>query len=313
MSRTQLVSPFKCRMWHMHDRVGDDISVESCASLVRSIQRHGQKQPALGRPARHGGEENEFELIYGARRLFAAQHLGVELLVELRDIDDQQALVEMDIENRVREDISPYERGLSYKRWLRNGHFGSQSELARCLGVSEAQVSRLLRYAELPAVIVNAFASPREIREEWAVVLAKHYGDATLRERMVARARALIRSEDRVSAQHVYESLVSGRAANAIRSRPRDEVVRSSTGRPVMRIGFRAKTVHLIVPREDLTPSALRLITDSITDVLDGAGGHKEVRERGKDGPNLHLVSAGCNNGIARRTDRLASRTPSRP
>ena len=97
----------------------------------------------------------------------------MQLLVECRQIDDRAALIEMDIENRVRMDISAYERGVSYKRWLREGHFASQLEIAKNLGVSEAQISRLLRFSELPAAVVAAFVSPRDIREEWAVVLGE--------------------------------------------------------------------------------------------------------------------------------------------
>jgi ParB-like chromosome segregation protein Spo0J len=66
--------------------------------------------PALGRPL-HGDLEFDVEIIYGARRLFVARHLNMPLQVELREMSDREALVAMDIENRLRTDISPYERG----------------------------------------------------------------------------------------------------------------------------------------------------------------------------------------------------------
>src|SRR5262245_40063136 len=98
-------------MWDYHDRLGDEITSSSCASWIESMKRHGQKQPVLGRRIAGKGDY-EFELIFGARRLFAARSLGIELTVELRELDDRAALIEMDIENRVRRDISPYERGM---------------------------------------------------------------------------------------------------------------------------------------------------------------------------------------------------------
>jgi len=137
------ISPRACRMWHMHERLGEYIDTRTCASLIESMQKHGQKQPVLGRRVTRV-EGVDVELIYGARRLFAAHHLRRKLLVDVRDLDDKTALIEMDIENRVRTDISPYERGLSYRRWLNAGHFKNQAEVAKALGVSEAHISRLL-------------------------------------------------------------------------------------------------------------------------------------------------------------------------
>ena len=137
------------------------------------------------------------ELIYGARRLFVATKLGINLLVDVRELDDRAAIVEMEIENRLRTDISPYERGMSYRRWLNTRLFASQSELAKELGISEAQVSRLLRYAELPAAVVGAFDSVRSIREEWAIALAKVCQDSGRRPGLMRRARALSQAERR--------------------------------------------------------------------------------------------------------------------
>jgi ParB/RepB/Spo0J family partition protein len=272
MAVTQFVSPFKCRMWDMHDRLGEEVTPASCASLIESIQKHGQKQPALAR-RRADGNGHEYELIYGARRLFAARHLGVQLLVELRQIDDRAALIEMDIENRVRMDISPYERGLSYRRWLRDGHFASQLEIARSLGVSEAQISRLLRYAELPAAVVAAFASPRDIREEWAIVLAKLCRDASVREALIRRARRCSALASRPGARQIFDALVNEGPQRIVAARPRDEVIRNANGAPVLRVRFRARAVHLIVQRDRITPATLRKLTDGVRGVLDAVPG----------------------------------------
>jgi ParB family chromosome partitioning protein len=262
------VSPFRCRMWDMHDRLGEEVTSASCASLIESMQKHGQKQPALARRVAHE-RDFDYELIYGARRLFVARHLGVQLLVELRQLDDRAALIEMDIENRVRMDISPYERGLSYKRWLRDGHFASQLEIAKSLGVSEAQISRLLRYAELPAAVVAAFESPRDIREEWAVVLAKRCRESTSRDAVIRRARACAALRARPRAQQVYDALINAGELRLPSHRPRDEIIKNAAGAPLLRVRLRAKAVHLIVPRNKITPATLRELTGRIKDLLD--------------------------------------------
>jgi ParB/RepB/Spo0J family partition protein len=278
MSQIIKISPFKCRMWSLHDRLADDSSSPANRQLVDSIRLHGQKQPALGRRlpthAMNGG--CQIELIYGARRLAATRELGIELLVDVRDIDDRVALVEMDVENRVREDISSYERGLSYRRWLRSGLFATQSDLAKALGVSEAQVSRLLRFAELPAVIVSAFESHRDICEDWAGVLVKlcrspEHGDGIHR-----RARQLAVMTRKPAPDDIYNHLISDGQNVLARTRARDEIVKSRTGHPLFRIGVRARAVHLILPRVLVTNDILRRIAEDMRSSLESAAAEGE-------------------------------------
>jgi ParB/RepB/Spo0J family partition protein len=137
------VSPFRCRMWE-----------------IESFSRHGQLVAALGRPLRKD-PDYDVELIFGARRLFVARHLNQPLLVELREMSGREAITAMDIENRHRADISPYERGLSYARWLRAGFFACQEDIARALKVSCSHVSRLLKIARLSSPIPGTLGGIR--------------------------------------------------------------------------------------------------------------------------------------------------------
>ena len=263
------VEPAKCTLWQFHQRFGDELTGESCEELVASIQRHGQRHPALGRRlARPPG--TLVELIYGARRLAAAAQLGIKLLVDVRDLEDREAAVEMEIENRLRTDISPYERGMSYRRWLNAHLFSSQSELARELDVSEAQVSRLLRYAELPAAVVGAFDTVNTIREEWAVALARVCQDPARRPEMLRRAREVSRGERRFPAQAIFRRLVSsGLSAGREVAQPRDEVVKGPSGNPIYRVAIRATAVHFIVPRDGLSEHVVRELKRQMTSTLE--------------------------------------------
>src|SRR6185369_17989067 len=94
------VNPFKCQLWALHDRLEEHITEESCKAEIQSFLQHGQLVPVLGR--RIHDADSEVELIYGARRLFTARHLNMPLLVEVRPVTDQDAIVAMDIENRQR-------------------------------------------------------------------------------------------------------------------------------------------------------------------------------------------------------------------
>jgi ParB/RepB/Spo0J family partition protein len=264
----KLVSPSKCSVWSLHVRSEENINAASCASLIRSIRKHGQRHPVLAR-MRRSANGSELELIYGARRLFAAQHLGIDLLVDVRDLDDRAAVIEMDIENRPREDISLYERGVNYGRWLRARYFKNQVELARELGVSEARVSRLLKYSELPTVVVAAFDSVRDIREEWAVRLANACRDPQGRRDILRRARERLESPRRGSAQFIFDSLMRGAGEKRVKDRSRDEVIKSSSGRSLFRIAFHAKTLHVVLPRANVSETILEELTERITALLE--------------------------------------------
>lgn len=271
------VEPANCVLWQFHERFGDELSDGFCKELITSMQRHGQRHPVLGRRIEgRGGAATE--LIYGARRLFAATKLGIKLLVDVRELDDRAAIVEMEIENRLRSDISPYERGMSYRRWLNARVFASQSELAKELGVSEAQVSRLLRYSELPAAVVAAFDSVRSIREEWAIALAKVCQDVDGRPRLMRRAREISQTERRSPPQVVYRRLLAGADSRGCETRKADdEVVRSSSGRPMYRIAVRTSAVHFIVPHDALSENLMQELKRQLTCMLEQVMREKTV------------------------------------
>ncbi|HEV2268662.1 MAG TPA: ParB/RepB/Spo0J family partition protein [Steroidobacteraceae bacterium] len=293
------VEPARCTLWQFHERVGDELTGESCKELITSIQRHGQRHPALGRrlARTHGAT---VELIYGGRRLFAAAQLGIQLLVDLRELNDREAIVEMEIENRLRTDISPYERGMSYRRWLNAGLFTSQSELAKELGASEAQISRLLRYADLPAAVVGAFDCVQSIREEWAVALAKICQDPGRRPKILRRAREVSQGEQRYPPQVVFRRLVA--EAHLAGSEPvqrHDEIVKSQLGRPMYRVAVRAKTVHFIVPRDGLSEYLLQelkhQLTSTLGSVVEGsAAGRLSYTDRRKHSTSYEPAAGGA-------------------
>jgi len=262
------VNPFRCRMWPLHDRLGDYVTEESCRAEIESFTRYGQLVPALGRALRED-RDCDVELIYGARRLFVAQHLNVPLHVELLEMSDKQALIAMDIENRHRRDISAYERGVNYARWLRTKYFNSQDEIAHALKISTSQVSRLLKLAQLPAVVVNAFASPLDIREGWGVELSKAWQDPQLRLLVGQRARALVNQPPRPSSLEVYQKLIAPAGAGKKSRRPRrDMVVSGGNGSPLFRIRYQRATVAFLLPTIALSENSVNRIRQALCDIM---------------------------------------------
>lgn len=265
------VSPFRCRMWALHDRLEAAVDEHTCKAEIGSFLRYGQLVPALGRPLQ-GDPNHDVELIYGARRLFVAQHVNKPLAIELRQLTDMEAIIAMDIENRQRRDISPYEQGLCYARWLRGKHFNSQEEIAQALKISASQVSRLLRLARLPAVVIGAFETPLDICETWGLDLADAWDDPERRASLAEKARSIPKSESRASPKEIFSQLI----ANTAKGRPvkvtsRDEVVTDDRGRSLFRIRSRGKWVALLLPLNDVSSAVLQEIRENVTGVLQRA------------------------------------------
>lgn len=267
MQELKTVNPFRCKMWELHDRLESSLTEETCRAEIESISRKGQLVPALAR-ALHNDPGHDYELIYGARRLFVARHLNKPLLVEIRDISDREAIIAMDIENRQRKDISPYERGLSYANWLRSGQFSSQDELARELRISASQVSRLLRVARLPAVIVSAFGNPTAIREVWGVELSEALEDPHRRQVTIGAARATSAQERRPAPEQVFCQLIAaGAPGRKVRNAAHDEVVVGDDGRPLFRIRRQRSSIALLLPIAKVSRETLDHIRLAIIEV----------------------------------------------
>jgi ParB family transcriptional regulator, chromosome partitioning protein len=262
MKSVVTANPFRCRMWSHHDRLEGYVTEWTCSTEIESFGRHGQLVPALGRPLRD-------DPAYGARRLFVARHLNKPLLVELRDLGDRDAIIAMDIENRHRKDISSYERGLSYARWLRADYFKSQDEIARALKVSSSHVSRLLKLARLPSIVVDAFASPADICETWGLELAEALEQPEHRAAMVRRARAIVATTPRPAGRDVYRQLM---AASAPGRKPKravhDMIVKGQDGEPLFRVRQQTNTIAILLPVTRISEDMIGHIRRDITNIM---------------------------------------------
>lgn len=271
MESVVAVNPFRCRVWQLHDRLEEHINETTCKSEIESFLEHGQLVPVLGRRVT-GCDDYDVELVYGARRLFVARYLSKPLLVDLRDeISDRDAAVALDIENRQRRDVSAYERGLSYARWLRAGHFKSQEDMTRTLKISRAQVSRLLKISRLPSVIVGAFESGKDICEQWGVDLVDAVEDPNRRRHVIQAARAIAAGSSRPPAAEIYRHLL---AATGIGRKPKpsalDTVVKARNGAMLFRVRHQRTSIALILPVGLVSKAALEDIQRSLAHIIEG-------------------------------------------
>jgi ParB family transcriptional regulator, chromosome partitioning protein len=263
------MDPFRCRVWKLHDRLEDYITEQSCREEIASFLQRGQLIPVLGRPAAPG-LDYDVELIYGARRLFVARLVNKPLLVDLRDLSDREAAIALDVENRQRKDVSPYERGLCYARWLRAGHFQSQEEIAEVLNVSRSQVSRLLKLARLPSCVVGAFNSGADICERWGLELTEVLEDPPRRTLLLQRARTIGSLSPKPPAAAVFRQLLaaSGQSRKR-RAETHDKVVRGDDGVPLFRVREQRESIALILPVNRISRAMLESIENAIADILE--------------------------------------------
>ena len=122
---------------------------ESITSLAESIKEHGMLQPILVRPFGSG-----YQIIAGERRWRAARMLGLsEVPVQIREMDDQQAMQIALIENLQRENLNPVEEAEGYKDLCERFSM-SHEDIAKAVGRSRSSVSNAVRLLSLPDEIL---------------------------------------------------------------------------------------------------------------------------------------------------------------
>jgi len=185
-----MVEPGQCKLWEQHNRRYDLLNETRCADLIEGFKSMGKQEfPAIVRRL-EGQGDLDYEVICGARRHWTAGYLGWKLLVEVRELDDEQAFRLADIENRDREDISDYERALDYKKALKL-YYTNQKQMAERLEVTVDWLSRFLALADLPEEIVEAYRDVTEICVAHGRALAAGLKDPKTRRRLLAKAKDL--------------------------------------------------------------------------------------------------------------------------
>ena len=122
---------------------------EDMQKLVDSIKENGVLTNLTVRPRAEGG----YEIISGHQRFHAAQLAGLDKIkVQVRNVDDDQAIIDMVDANIQREHISPMEKARAYAMKLEAiSHQGERRahEVGQQAGDSGTQVRRYVRLNSL--------------------------------------------------------------------------------------------------------------------------------------------------------------------
>lgn len=185
------------------------------ATLKAEIADAGRNvQPIKVRPLPvQPGKPQEYEIAFGHRRHRACLELGLQVAAIVEEMNDSRLFAEMDRENRERQNLSPWEQGVMYKRALEQGLFASQRQLASAIGAQSGNVSRAIQLASLPPEIIGAFASPLELQyRSLDVINPALERDARA---VFERARELAALETKLPAKEVLERLMGKENAAA--------------------------------------------------------------------------------------------------
>lgn len=205
-----LVDPKRVRAWAHHNRTVGWYTRERCLDVIESIAKDGQQEPAVARRLT-GDPDFDYELISGMRRRYACEHLNQKLKLRVVSVDDARAAVLMHIENEDRQDITPMERALSFQEHLDAGLFATQEALAEAMGVSKAQVTKLIKAAALlrHAPLAKLFPDVSAVPVQPAYKLAALLERPGAKDVVLQRATNLARKAEAREAGAVIKALLA--------------------------------------------------------------------------------------------------------
>jgi len=246
-----------------------DAADPSLMELKRTLLRDGQIQPISVR--RIDGSDGEYEIVSGHRRHAAALQLNSELadgfkihaVLDGSGGDAAHKALRMYVENAARMDLSAYELGQAFRRWLDDNLFEDQLAIAAATGLSKGTVSKYISLAALPEVVIRAFGDPRTISMRWGeqlVKVAKDHGPALLE-----LAQKLAGNPSKSPDEILRALLDAGRPENAARAVKTESV------------SYRGRTLYKVTPKGNgfaikfgakLPPDVAQLAQEKVKQVL---------------------------------------------
>lgn len=207
------VDPKRCRVWSAHDRNALWFNEKDCADLITGFKTLGQQKTAIVRLVKDD-PFYKYEVIEGARRRWTAEHLGMPLEVEVRNITDADAAAMMESENADRQDISAFERAQSYARLLDMGVFSNRESLCEKMNVSKANLAKMVMAASLVnadligPLIKKLISDVREISIVGAYKLMQEWGKSDeIKGAIIQAANQMIESGKTYTATKVLKLL----------------------------------------------------------------------------------------------------------
>lgn len=185
------------------DQARQQFNETSIAELAETIKAKGIIQPLVVEP--RPGHPDDYQIIAGERRYRAARLAGLATLpvIVRESLSDFDRLALQLLENGQREGLSLLDTARSFKRLKESAPQGTKNlELARMLGVSEANFSNTIRALKADGLAADALAenlitNPETLRlftslpapEQLALLTSARRLETTISRRMVEDAQ----------------------------------------------------------------------------------------------------------------------------
>ena len=232
---------------------------DTLAELAASIREHGVLQPILVRPS-----GDEYEIIAGERRWRASKLAGKETIPAIVErFDDATALEIALIENLQREDLSPLDEAVIYKKMTDELGYSIRN-LATKLSKDKGYVENRLRLA----------SAPDDVRD----MVAQRYDT-------LSAAYELMKLENKRRRQSLAKQIIAGKLTLL---RLHDQVER------ILHPGEKAQRVAPEIPplRDDALITATRKLNESLSELARAIGedGHGSIAEADRQNLAIFLT-----------------------
>ena len=180
------------------DRFAGAYDEAAISELVDSMRERGQIVPGLVRPLKD--DPQRYQIVYGRRRLAAAQKLGLKFKAIIRPLDDAEAIVFQGEENSARNDLTFIEKCNFAFAQEKAGY--ARTTICASLSTGKSHISEMIRIAAtLPQNLLHAIGPAPEIgRRRWLELVDKWTAFPkahTMVEELLAGTGAQMSSEDR--------------------------------------------------------------------------------------------------------------------
>lgn len=148
----------------IRDRLEED--EQAFSELLKAIEERGQDSPILVRP--HPKTSGRYMVVFGHRRLRAANALGRKVRAVVKGLKDRDHLIAQGQENSARENLSFLERAM-FASQIAELHFDNDNQIVMsALSLDKATLSKMLAVASLPAELLEAVGAAKGIgRDRW--------------------------------------------------------------------------------------------------------------------------------------------------
>lgn len=167
------LDPNKIKQSLIKDRLDSNYDEATIGELEASMRERGQIVPGLVRPI--AGKVDEFEIVYGRRRLAVAKRLGIGFKASIRSLSDEEAIIFQGEENTARNDLSFIEKCLFAKAQEDAGF--KREVICASLSTGKSHISEMIKLArQLPLPLLEIIGKAPSIGrgrwEELAQILA---------------------------------------------------------------------------------------------------------------------------------------------